>query len=119
MFVTMEDTSCVRSGDTLYFMSDTAYTNKLWWGAAVRVVEVEGEHHVKGIVPDRSFLKRHGIDSWNQTIESDVSDSDIVEAHVEFGIRIDRLLRFVPDMGESEELNIMFDEFVFDEGVVL
>ncbi len=106
MFVNIENTSSIRKGDILYF-NESQSTLEEFRGCAIRVEQIEEDdkRHISASVPDRSWIREVGVDSWNKSL-----DFDGVHAHVENGMHVGRLSWLVDDFELNQELDNFLDE---------
>lgn len=106
MFVGIENTASICRGDILYF-NESPSTLKEFHGCAIRVERIEDDKYIQAIVPDRSFVREVGVDSWNKIL-----DFDGLRTHVEVGMNVSRLVqRFDKFELRSQELDSFLDEF--------
>lgn len=100
MFVEKVDsTSSVYAGEILYF-NKSGSTIRDFHGCAIRIERIEDSRHVTATVPDRTWIREVGVDSWNDSL-----DFEGTHVHVEEGISIGRLGRWVCEFDVSQELD--------------
>lgn len=100
MFVDIENTASICKGDILYF-NESQSTLKEFHGCAIRVERIEDGKYIQATVPDRSFVREVGVDTWNKIL-----DFDNPRTHVEAGMNVSRLIqRFDNFALRSQELD--------------
>lgn len=106
MFVNIENTSCIRKGDILYF-NESRSTLEEFHGCAIRVEQIEEDdkRYISATIPDRSWVREVGVDSWNKSL-----DFDGAHTHVENAVNVGRLSWRVDDFGLNQELDNFLDE---------
>lgn len=104
MFVDIENTASICMGDILYF-NESQSTLKEFHGCAIRVEQIEDGRYISASVPDRSWVRKVGVDSWNKSL-----DFDSTHAHVEGGVNVSRLARRFDNFELSQELDNFLDE---------
>lgn len=104
MFVDIENTASICEGDILYF-NESESTLEEFYGCAIRVERIEGGKHIDATVPDGSWVRKVGVDSWNKSL-----DFDGVHAHVETGMNVSRLSRRFDNFELSQKIVDFLDE---------
>lgn len=100
MFVEeVDSTSSIYVGEILYFNKSVS-TVRDFHGCAIRIERIEDNKHVTATVPDRSWIADISVDGWNDSL-----DFDGTHVHVEHGISIHRLGRWVCEFAVSQELD--------------
>ena len=99
MFVDIENTASIWNGDILYF-NESPSTLKEFHGCAIRVEQIEDGMYISASVPDRSWVREVGVDSWNKSL-----DFDGIHTHVEHGMNVSRLSRRFDNFELSQELD--------------
>lgn len=104
MFVDIKNTSSICNGDILYF-NESSSTLEDFYGCAIRVEQIEDGKHITATVPNGSYIREVGVDSWNESL-----DFDGVHTHIENGVYVRRLAQRFDNFELSQELDDFLDK---------